>query len=221
MKAYISRLIIGIAVCLVGAMLLLDALNLFNTSSLLASWWPSLIILGGIAILISDTKNYLWALIVMAIGVIAQLRVLGYTDINPWQLFWPLVLILVGVSIAFKRPTASNGEVKAGNDDVVAILGGSDQKNMSEDYAGSKVTAILGGAKIDLRKATIRKAVTIEVFAFMGGIELIVPRGVIINNQTNAILGGIENKTDQEVTKSSPAITVVGDVIMGGVEIKN
>lgn len=221
MKAYISRFLIGAAILAVGAALLLDALNIVDTSSILADWWPLLIILGGITILVDDVRNYLWALLVVAIGAITQLRLLGYSDINPWQVFWPLVLIVIGVSIIFKRPAILKRESSTDSDDIVAILGGSDQANSSDDFTSSQVTAILGGAKIDLRKATIKKSATVQVFALMGGIELVVPRGVIVKNKTSAILGGIENKTDQDVTKNAPVLTIVGDVIMGGVEIKN
>lgn len=172
--------------------------------------------------LVNDSRNYLWPLIVIVAGVFAQLRVLGYySDVNLWQVFWPLVLVGVGVSVAMGRSAIPRKGVKASDDDVVAILGSSDQKNMSDNFTGSKATAILGGAKIDIRKTTIKKSATVEVFVIMGGVELVVPRGVIIRNQTNAILGGVENKTDQEVTKNSPVLTVVGDVVMGGVEIKN
>lgn len=221
MKAYIPRLLMGIAVFLVGAMLLLDTLNIVNTSSILADWWPLFIVLGGVVMLISDAKNYIWALIVIVFGVITQLQVQDYTDISPWQIFWPLVLIAIGSSIAFRRPSLSRGKTGEASDDIVAILAGSDQKNTSDNFTGSKVTTVMGGAKIDLRKATIKKSATIEVFTFMGGVELVVPRSVIVKNQTNAILGGVENKTDQEAGKNAPVLTIVGDVIMGGIEIKN
>lgn len=221
MKAYISRLIIGAAVSAVGVALLLDAFNIVNTRSFLGDWWPSLIILAGVAMLISDVKNYLWALLVVTFGAITQLQLLGYIDVNPWQVFWPLVLVVVGVSIAFKHPAVFRRDSKASSDDIVAILGGSDQISTADDFKTSRVTAIMGGAKIDLRKATIKKSATIEVFALMGGVELVVPRNVVVLNKTNAILGGVENKAEQEATKSSPTLTIIGDVIMGGVEIKN
>lgn len=222
MNAYISRFLVGAVVFGAGVVLLLDSLNIIDTGSLVSDWWPILIIIGGIAIMISDTKNYLWAAIVVLFGVVAQLQVLGYTDVSPWQIIWPLVLIVIGILITFKRPTTirskqGNGE----SDDIVAILSGSDHKSVSNDFTESEATAVLGGVKIDLRKATIKKSATIRVFSLMGGIEIILPRTIIVKNQTNAILGAVENKTDQDTTKDSPVLTIVGDVILGGVEIKN
>jgi hypothetical protein len=141
--------------------------------------------------------------------------------VNIWQVLVPLALIIVGVSVATGRAVFPQTRIEESSDNVVAILGGSDHKNLSDDFRASKVTAILGGAKIDLRKATIKKEATIEILTLMGGIELVVPRSVIVENKTNAILGGVDNKTDQDITKNSPTLVVMGDVIMGGVEIKN
>lgn len=205
-----------------GLALLGDALNIFNTSELLATWWPLAIILGGVAMLISDNKNYVWALLVIIAGVFLQLRLLGYYEnIDVWQVLWPVILIGVGLSIVLGRSAMPHTRVEPGSDNIVALLGGSEQKNTSGDFTGSKVTSIMGGAKIDLRKATIKKTATLEIFALMGGIEIIVPRNVAIKNQTNVFMGGVENKTDQDIDRNSPTLTFAGDVIMSGVEIKN
>lgn len=222
MNTQISRLLIGAAIAVVGAALLIDGLNIADTGSILKDWWPLLIVVGGIAMFINDSKNYVWSLVVVAAGVFIQLRVLGYyADINVWQVIWPIALIVIGISIVVGKSVMPQSKADENSDDIVAILGGSDQKNLSEDFTASKVTAILGGAKIDLRKAVIKKEATIQVFACMGGVEIVLPRNVVVKNQTNAILGGIENKTDQDVTKNAPVLTIAGDVIMGGVEIKN
>lgn len=221
MKAYISRLIIGLVVALVGAALLLDTLHVVDTVSILGDWWPLLVVLAGAIILINDLKNYLWALLVIFFGGFLQVKQLGYTDLNPWQLFWPLVLVVIGVSIIFRHPMTSRRKSTDASDDIVAILAGSDHISTADNFTGARATAILGGAKIDLRKATLAKEATIDVFSLMGGVEIVVPRGVVVNNKTNAIMGAVETKIDQEVVAGASTLTIVGDVIMGGVEIKN
>ena len=210
----------GLVIIAIGIGFLLDNAHIIELNALARTWWPLLVVVAGVLIFINDTRSYLWAIVVAGVGMLFQLRELHVIDINPWQVFWPAVIIVVGLSIVFSR-VPGNKVSKSERDDVTAILGGSEQHNMSHDFRGSKLTAVMGGTKLDLRKAHIKKEATIEVFAFWGGVELIVPRDIVIRNQTSAILGGVENKTDQDITKDSPVLHVVGDVIMAGVEIKN
>lgn len=220
MKAQITRIISGIIIAAVGVGFLLDSLNLIEFGTLAETWWPLLMIIGGLAIFLNDTKSYIWALLVAGFGVVFQLQTLDIMEVNPWQLFWPAVIIAVGVSVIFSR-SPGHKVSKSERDDMTAILGGSEQMNTSKDFKGSKLTAVLGGTKLDLRKATIKKEATIELFTFWGGVELVVPRDVIVRNQTSTILGGVEDKTDQEAGEDAPVLYVIGDVIMAGVEIKN
>ncbi len=221
MKAYTTRFITGLAIITAGALLLLSNLELLNARELIQDWWPLAVIVAGVLIFINDAKSYLWAIFVVGVGVVLQLRELDVVTVSPWQFFWPAVIIFVGVSVILNRSAASKHTSSAERDDATAVMGGSDQRNMSDDYKGGKATAIMGGIKIDLRKATIKKEATIEVFGFWGGIEIVVPRNVVIKNQTSAILGGVENKTDQDATPNAPTLYITGDVIMAGVEIKN
>lgn len=221
MKAEISRFITGLAIVIVGVALLLGNFDILNFKELLHDWWPMAIVLGGILILINNIRNYLWGFLVIGIGILLEARQLGLTDINPWQLVWPTIIILVGVSIIFNRAVGRHKVSKKDREDLSAIMGGHDQKNTSEDYRGSKLTAVMGGIKLDLSKSTIKKEATIEVFSFWGGVELIVPENIIVKNQISCIAGGVEDKSDAPKDKTAPVLYVTGDVIMAGVEIKN
>ncbi|RYF29080.1 MAG: hypothetical protein EOO17_02785 [Chloroflexi bacterium] len=221
MDKNITRFVTGIGIIAIGLGLLLGNLNVFNFGDFIGTWWPLAIIIAGILILVNDIKNYIWALIVLAFGVALQLRELDIVTVSPWQFFWPLVIVAVGVSILVNRSSARQLVSREERDDIRAVLGGSQQKNRSEDFKGSKITAILGGVELDLRKAVIKHDATIEVFSLMGGVEIKVPHNVIVKNQTSAILGGVEDGTDQDVSKNAPTLYVTGEVILAGVEIKN
>lgn len=221
MDKNITRFVTGIGIIAIGLGLLLGNLNVFNFGDFISTWWPLAIIIAGVLILINDSKNYIWALIVLAFGIALQLRELDIVTVSPWQFFWPLVIIAVGVSILVNRSGARQLVSREERDDIRAILGASEQKNQSTDFKGSKITAILGGVELDLRKAVIKHDATIEVFSLMGGVEIKIPRNVVVKNQTSAILGGVEDGTDQDVSKSAPTLYITGDVILAGVEIKN
>lgn len=221
MKHISSRTITGALVIIIGVALLLSSLNVWNFGEVVSTWWPLAVIATGIIIFVNDRAAYLWALLVVAVGATWQLNRLEIIDVSIWSLVWPMVIILVGVSLLTSRKIPRKRENVVNRQDVTAILGGTEQREQSQDYQGSKVTAIMGGVVLDLRKATILKEATVEIFAFWGGVELIVPEGVVVKNNLSNILGGTEYKMVPSTKKDAPVLHVIGDVVMSGVEIKH
>ena len=222
-----KRLVIGLLIILIGVSLLLDSLGMAFVGTWLAKLWPVAIIVVGIVMLFNNKQHYLWAILVIAVGNILQLNALGLLDVSIWRLVWPTIVIVIGVSIIANRvgSTKENMNVekasKSDRDDIVAVLSGSEQYNHADDFKGSKIVAVLGGASYDIRKATIKKEATIEIMSFCGGVELRVPETVEVRCSTLNILGGVENKTAKPTARSAPVLHVIGDVVMAGIEIKN
>lgn len=217
----LTRSITGLLIIAVGLSFLLTNLNVLPFSVAISDWWPMFVIVGGVLILLNDRKNYLWALLVIALGVVFQLNQLNIIDVNPWQLFWPAVIIIVGVSIMTSHKVPRKNIAASEREDVTAVLSGSETKVQSKDFKASRVTAVCGGVTLDLREATIKKEATIDLFSLWGGIEIYVPKNVIVKNNTSVILGGVENNTAADTDRDAPVLHVVGDVVMAGVEIKN
>ena len=217
----LTRSITGLLIIAVGLSFLLTNLNVLPFSVAISDWWPMFVIVGGILILLNDRKNYLWALLVIALGVVFQLNQQNIIDVNPWQLFWPAVIIIVGVSIMTSHKVPRKNIEASEREDVTAVLSGSETKVQSKDFKASRVTAVCGGVTLDLREATIKKEATIDLFSLWGGIEIYVPKNVIVKNNTSVILGGVENNTAADTDRDAPVLHVVGDVVMAGVEIKN
>ena len=216
-----TRIIIGLLIVAVGLSFLLTNLNILPFSMTISDWWPIFIIIIGVITLLSDIKNYLWALLIIVLGVVLQLNQLAIIDVNPWQIFWPAVIIVIGLSVMMSRSSSKQRIVANEREDVTAIFSGSETRIESKDFKASRVISVCGAAMIDLRNATIKKEATIDLFAFWGGIEIRVPKGVIVKNNTSAILGGVEHKTKNTETKTAPVLYIIGDVVMAGVEIKN
>lgn len=217
----LTRSITGLLIVAVGLSFLLTNLNVLPFSVAIGNWWPMFVIVGGVLILLNDRKNYLWALLVIALGIIFQLNQLNIIDVNPWQLFWPAVIIIVGVSIMTSHKVPRKNIAASEREDVTAVLSGSETKVQSKDFKASRVTAVCGGVTLDLREATIKKEATIDLFSLWGGIEIYVPKNVIVKNNTSVILGGVENNTVADTDRDAPVLHVVGDVVMAGVEINN
>lgn len=217
----VTKNISGVIIIAVGAVLLLSSLKIFDIGNILADYWPLLIVLGAAVIFTNDYRSWPVAAFVASLGVLFQLRELTIIDVQPWSIIWPLIIIFVGVSLLFGRSYTGKRVSKSERDDVSAIMAGTSVVNHSKSFKQSNATAIMGGARLDLREVTFEKEALIEVFSFWGGIEIVVPENVVIRNQVNNIMAGTEDKTKQKVEKNAPVLTVAGTLIMAGVSIRN
>lgn len=81
--------------------------------------------------------------------------------------------------------------------------------------------AFMGGGELDLTEATFAEnECTINVFAFMGGIEIIVPDDITVRVTGFAIMGGFDHKYARQGPPGSPVLTVTGFAFMGGVDVR-
>jgi hypothetical protein len=106
---------------------------------------------------------------------------------------------------------------------VIAFMGGAERTGSWLVPRELKVWAALGGALIDLRDAKFAPGITeIDVTAFMGGVEIIVPRGVRVETIGAAVMGGFGSNAGDATAldPAQPVLRVTGLAIMGGVEVK-
>ena len=155
MKHISSRTITGIVVIIIGASLLLSSLDLWNFGSIVSTWWPLIVVAVGVITFVNDRSAYVWALLLIAIGSVLQLNRLDVIDVSIWSLIWPILIIVMGVSLLTSRRMPRKRGNTANRQEITAILGGTEQKDQTEDYQGSKVTTIMGGVVLDLRNVTI------------------------------------------------------------------
>jgi predicted membrane protein len=147
-----------------------------------------------------------------------------------WRDWWPVLLIAGGVLIivvgAYGRKLDGSVvaiQTQSGSEsylDAGAFMSGINMTNDAQDFRGGKVSAVVGGVEVDLRKASIRDTATLSVFALMGGIVLKVPEDWSVVSNCTPLLGGVDSKA---VPPATPVkrLVINGLVIMGGVEIKN
>lgn len=222
MNKSIGQIVFGLAVIFIGVGFSLDALNIVNFSMAASTWWPLFVVLAGVVSLVSNPRTFVWPLVIIAVGVVLQLRELGLLTFNPWGLIWPAIIIIFGVTILFKNNgPAKKQDHKETDLDLFAGFSGHEAKSTSEDFKGGKATAIFGGIELDLRNAKIKEKADLEVFAAFGGIDIRVPEGWRVEVSGTPILGGWENKTDTPKDKNAPVLNIQGTCLCGGVSIKS
>jgi predicted membrane protein len=221
------RLFVGMVVIALGVLALLDNLDLIHIGDVW-SLWPLLLVAFGLARMLrprGQPGRWLGGVLFL-LGTWLLLQHLGLAPVRLGVIFWPVLILLLGVRLVWgavshraARGLPSDGSARLS---AFAMLGGSEHKSNAADFQGGDVSAILGGCKIDLRKADVKTGpAVLDVFAMWGGIEILVPPewGVVV--QGTPIMGAFEDKTTPVREGTGPRLVIKGVVIMGGVEIKN
>ena len=232
------RLIVGVAIALFGVVLVLDRLNLVVADQVL-DWWPAVIVAIGAMIFTQSRRigGGVNGIIVMIIGSWLLLNTLGVLRVRFWEMFWPLVLIGIGTVLVMQtlqRQRRTSDTSSAGSDDtlsVFAVLSGVKRTSESARFRGGEITAFMGGAHLDLRQATIPpgEEAVLDIFAVMGGAEIVVPPSWTVVTPLVPVMGGIDDKrlaplpgsTDNISGKPAPRLVLRGFLLMGGVDIKS
>ncbi len=225
-KNFLVRAFFGVTIVALGGVLLLRNLEIIKFDSWNVFWgtvWAAGLVLAGLVTIVSSRQllTRAWGLLLMAAGVSIGLNAYGVIDVSIWKLFWPVVLIAVGLMMVFSIGSANRKRAEeSGTDDneKVAIFYG-EQSRVRGDYTGGSATAIFGGVDLDLRQANIKDGAIIDVFTFCGGININLPDDVIVKNEVRGVLGGSDDKTMSKPS-AKKTIYLKGECVLGGLEIK-
>ena len=221
-----GRLLFGAVLLTLGTLWTLDNLGLMDASQVLR-FWPTVLIAFGVARLFGwgVPRTPLFGGILTFVGL--QL-LLGELDLFHFSLLrlWPIVLILAGASILWRSlrgPGLSVDEVEQASEfSVLAIMGANKRRVTSTAFHSADISAMMGGVELDLSEARAAgDRVYLDVFAWWGGIDILVPDGWKVESQGLPIMGAIEDNTYPPAGEPTATLVVRGVAIMGGVEIKS
>jgi hypothetical protein len=212
------RLWIGLVLLTLGVFGILDATGTVEASETIGRWWPVAIIGLGLIGMAVDRRISLGPTIVVAIGF---LLLADQQDWTNQDLFGPVLLIVIGLVVLsglWRRP-AETGR----RESSVAMFGGTKIKDRSEHFTHADVSAVFGGATLDLREAHIDREASVEALAMFGGVDVLVPKGWRVALGGTPILGGCEDKTEGNgsLPEDAPTLNVHATAIFGGVDVKN
>lgn len=206
MRAVLNvRVIIGLAVILVGVLLLLERLGYPVAVDNIWGYWPVILILVGLSWLgaafsASQLREgevfFPWGQVIMGgVLLLAGMLFLGRNLelVEPglltqiWAVAVPALIILVGISLL--RGKAPGG-LAGGR---MAILGGIEEGKTAWKLESGSYAAFLGGVDLDLTTAEIPPGETVlDLTAMLGGIDVKIPAGLPVVVEGNALFGGVE-----------------------------
>jgi predicted membrane protein len=214
----------------IGSILLLNNLNLlpFALPEYIFSWKMLLIIIGTYQ---AVTGNFVAGLVISGIGLFFLFPELFDSPYLNFYTLWPGLLVFVGIIMLVKMISGPSKKKifynKKSNDSYMqysAIFSGEKKQISSYDFKGGKITAIFGGAEIDLSNCHISKEKSIiDMNVLWGGVVLIVSKEWNVISEISPIMGGVHDTLEMpSSTYVDPAAELIlrGTVIMGGIEIK-
>jgi predicted membrane protein len=214
----------GIILIIIGIILLLANFNIIqgNVSHYLFNWKTFLIVLG--IIFIGAKEKKMSGYILLGLGVVFWLpELMGNYYITFKDVFWPSILILIGLSLISRHRTFSANKTSGYLNDISVFSGGM-KIIKSDHFKGGNLTAVFGGSEFDLRQVKLDEdGAVIDVVTIFGGTKFIVPEDWNVYTDTIAILGGVSDKRPVKVNNNTADKTLIikGVVIFGGVEIKS
>ncbi|MDG5816600.1 DUF5668 domain-containing protein [Chitinispirillales bacterium ANBcel5] len=231
-----TSLIWGLLLIIIGIILLTNNLGVTDIAvgELIATFWPVVFIIWGLETLLDNKNRYknaniIWGLILVGLGVAIIARNLGYYTFDLsliWKLIFPLIVILIGISILLSGKGSKNGNW--------AVMSGIDKKLEGTTLNNCYYIAIMGGVDLDISQVEVPDGETIiSLTAIMGGIDLRVNPELNYVFTNTTLLGSIEfmknesggvllNKKYEHKGSEDCHKTIIINTrcIFGGIEVK-
>lgn len=104
---------------------------------------------------------------------------------------------------------------------LTAIFSGTKRTGHWQPARRNKITVLCGGVDLDFRDVELPPGETIvELQVILGGVDIIVPTGVRVILETNAVMGGVEqDDPSQPVASDAPILRFTGFLFLGGIEV--
>ncbi len=223
-----GQAMMGMVIIAIGVLFLLQTMGVGDTSSLWR-WLPGVFVLIGVwQLVVNGFQNWIGPAILILVAGLAQLAALDIVDWSTVFKFWPLALVLLGLSILLGLNvgnTRPRGQVSSGEfTSVWAAFSGNQRQVVSQSFAGAEMTAVFGGVELDLRSAAVSDPpARVHVFAMFGGAGIKASPDMLIQSEVVAIFGGSEDNRRQRkmLAGETPEVVVTGVVMFGGFEIKD
>lgn len=200
-----TRLLFGAIIILLGVVLLLDTTDTYPIDGLSVFLAGLFALYGLYGLFRWRFRKVFWPGVFVLVGglwLAVEFEVL--TESAAWD-FWPLVLVLFGVSVLTKRRRG-------------ALIATPYSGYVSEDARDGDVVAVFGSARSDLRGAANPER--LDAVAIFGTVEVIVPEDWNVSVQTARIFGNVRDERRHQERGGTADLVLGGAAIFGDVVLR-
>jgi predicted membrane protein len=150
-------------------------------------------------------RNVTWGFILVLVGLLLLLNNLGIADISDiLSDYWPLILILWGISILTRRRQSSDTESSVISSSTISqlftgdlihestVFGDQDITIISQNFKGGSISSVFGDSHIDLSKAVIAEGEHhLRLHSVFGDTIVILPKDAAVSISATSTVGGL------------------------------
>lgn len=208
------RKLLGILFISLGGLIILSLVDPQLHAQVEPLFFPILLGLAMISAMISTKRVQLIPSLILLGAVLWILRELNIVEFDSlFQFFWPAVLIILGVRILFSRSPM----IRLSNSRGVDVAFGGREQTFAEAKS-TTITTLFGSNELDYRQAVFpNHEVELDIVTMFGATEIYVGDDVKVIADGTPILGGFENKTNNQGTK---ILKIKYTVMVGAIEIR-
>ena len=162
----------------------------------------------------------------MLMGLILIVNNLFGLNLPVWGVFWPLIVITVGISLLFPRQSRWQDWHHRSHEEGTVLF---DDQPLDGSADRREYNVIFGRSVIDLRKMKIvENDLPIQVNAIFGSAKILIGEDAPLKVKASTVFGGIRLPNGQapglgdyyyDNKKDGPALYLKVDVVFGGAEI--
>jgi predicted membrane protein len=131
----------------------------------------------------------------------------------------------IGKSAVKGKKRGWSGNSQSVDGDTIKIessFSGISRRATSQNFKGGEVTTSFGGVQLDLRGAKLApEGATLNIKAFVGGVEALVPEGWDIEMDVSGTIAGTSDERSHPGGQGAPKLVITGSATLGGITLKD
>lgn len=214
-----SRSLFGIALALLGLLMLADALDIFpffsfSFTRFIGRLWPfALLALGYLQLKSNRVGSGVFLSFLALIFAASSLFDTGF-----FTVVWPFLIIALGLRLCSTDRMTADPCAKSTIEEV-SFFTHVRRKMSPEDLSGGNIYCAFGGVTIDAREAKLaERGGALTVSCIMGSVRIAVPAGMRITSSGRGIIG-VWKIPATDTIPEGPMLKVRGISMLGNVEI--